>query len=92
MGDRTIPNLTLGGRSTRRQPCTIVDQVKELVDGTATVFVRAGEDFIRVSTNVMKEDQRAVGTLLDPSGAADRGACARVNRSTAWSTSWAPRT
>jgi methyl-accepting chemotaxis protein len=69
LGDRTIPNLTIGGRSLVGS-YTIVDQVKALVDGTATIFVRSGDDFIRVTTNVMKDDQRAVGTLLDPKGAA----------------------
>ncbi|MGH8120424.1 MAG: methyl-accepting chemotaxis protein, partial [Gammaproteobacteria bacterium] len=39
----------------------VVDKVKELVGGTATIFMRD----IRVATNVMKEDgTRAVGTVL----------------------------
>ncbi|MGD1076438.1 MAG: methyl-accepting chemotaxis protein, partial [Thermodesulfovibrionales bacterium] len=39
--------------------------------GTATLFVKRGSDFVRVSTNVMKEDaSRAVATLLDPNGKA----------------------
>jgi methyl-accepting chemotaxis protein len=69
LGDRTIPNLTLGGRPLVGS-YALVDQVKELVDGTATIFVRSGDELIRVSTNVMKDDQRAVGTLLDPRGSA----------------------
>ena len=37
--------------------------------GTATVFVKHGEDFVRVATNVKKDDgSRAVGTILDPKG------------------------
>jgi hypothetical protein len=37
--------------------------------GTATVFVKHGENFVRVATNVKKADgSRATGTLLDPEG------------------------
>ncbi|NUT74317.1 methyl-accepting chemotaxis protein [Pseudomonas sp. C1C7] len=43
-----------------------VDQFKQMTAGVATVFVRSGEDFIRVSTNVSKQDgSRAIGTVLD---------------------------
>lgn len=39
--------------------------------GTATLFVKSGDDFVRVATNVMKDDgTRAVGTILDPKGPA----------------------
>ena len=50
---------------------TVVDQVTTLMGGTATLFVRAGDDFVRVSTNVMQADgTRAVGTILNPAGPA----------------------
>ncbi|VVQ09434.1 hypothetical protein PS918_05085 [Pseudomonas fluorescens] len=43
-----------------------VDEFKQMTAGVATVFVRSGEEFIRVSTNVSKQDgSRAIGTLLD---------------------------
>ncbi|WLG90293.1 methyl-accepting chemotaxis protein [Pseudomonas cucumis] len=43
-----------------------VDEFKQMTAGVATVFVRSGEEFIRVSTNVTKQDgSRAIGTLLD---------------------------
>ncbi|AWY41891.1 HAMP domain-containing protein [Pseudomonas putida] len=43
-----------------------VDEFKQMTAGVATVFVRSGEDFIRVSTNVTKQDgSRAIGTVLD---------------------------
>ena len=49
----------------------IVDRVTEIMGGTATLFVRQGDVFRRVSTNVKKEDgSRAVGTILDPQGPA----------------------
>lgn len=41
------------------------DQFSQMTGGTATIFVRHGDDFLRVSTSLKKEDgQRAVGTLL----------------------------
>jgi hypothetical protein len=49
---------------------TVVDAVKAKVGGTATLFVKKGGNFVRVSTNVMKDGNRAVGTSLDPSGPA----------------------
>jgi len=49
----------------------IVDEVQRTVGGTATFFVKQGEDFVRVSTNVTKSDgSRAIGTVLDPKGKA----------------------
>jgi methyl-accepting chemotaxis protein len=38
--------------------------------GTATLFSRTGEDYIRVSTNVIKNGERAIGTKLAPNGKA----------------------
>ncbi|OGV83549.1 MAG: hypothetical protein A3K19_07630 [Lentisphaerae bacterium RIFOXYB12_FULL_65_16] len=48
----------------------IVDAIKEKFGCTATFFVKKGTDFVRVSTNVVKEGNRAVGTVLDPKGPA----------------------
>ncbi len=43
-----------------------VDQFKQMTAGVATLFVRSGDDFIRVSTSLSKQDgSRAIGTLLD---------------------------
>jgi len=42
-----------------------VDNFAKATGGNATVFVRNGQDFVRVVTSVVKENgQRAVGTLL----------------------------
>ena len=49
---------------------TVVDMVKTKHNGTATLFAKKGANFVRVSTNVIKDGQRAVGTTLDPSGPA----------------------
>jgi len=42
-----------------------VDDVKKTHGGTATVFVKDGDEFVRISTNVLKDDgTRAGGTTL----------------------------
>lgn len=48
----------------------IVDEVAEANGCTATFFVTVGSDFKRISTNVIKDGNRAVGTILDPKGPA----------------------
>ncbi|OGQ86807.1 MAG: hypothetical protein A2512_07685 [Deltaproteobacteria bacterium RIFOXYD12_FULL_56_24] len=48
----------------------LVDSLKAKYNCTATFFVKKGDAFMRVSTNVMKDGKRAVGTPLDPSGPA----------------------
>ncbi len=50
---------------------TLVDEVQKEMGGTATLFVKSGADFVRVATNVKKDDgSRAIGTVLDPKGKA----------------------
>jgi len=47
----------------------VVDEVVKEHGGTATLFVKAGEEYVRVATNVKKDDgSRAIGTILDPKG------------------------
>jgi hypothetical protein len=48
----------------------VVDAIKAKHGGTATLFIKKGNSFIRVSTNVMRGADRAVGTPLDPNGPA----------------------
>lgn len=49
----------------------LVDEVVKEAQGTATIFVKNGEEYVRVATNVKKDDgSRAVGTILDPNGKA----------------------
>lgn len=49
----------------------IVDEVTRIMGGTATLFAKQGNEFLRVATTVQTKDgQRAVGTVLDPSGPA----------------------
>lgn len=49
----------------------VVDQVVKDTGGTASLFVKSGEEYVRVATNVKKSDgSRAIGTILDPKGPA----------------------
>ena len=49
----------------------LVDEVVKQAQGTATIFVKSGDEYVRVSTNVKKDDgSRAIGTILDPKGKA----------------------
>jgi methyl-accepting chemotaxis protein-2 (aspartate sensor receptor) len=50
---------------------TIPDQFLERSGAVATVFARSGDDFVRVTTSLKKQDgSRAIGTLLDRNGPA----------------------
>ena len=49
----------------------VLNDVVKKMGGTASIFVKHGENFVRVTTNVKKDDaSRAMGTLLDPNGKA----------------------
>jgi hypothetical protein len=51
---------------------TLVDAVQKEVGGTSTIFVKSGDEFVRVATNVKKDDgSRAIGTVLDRNGRAN---------------------
>jgi methyl-accepting chemotaxis protein len=70
LAGKEVPDLHLGVES-QVQNFSLVDHVKTLEGGTATLFVWDGSSFIRISTNVIKPDgSRAVGTTLDPKGKA----------------------
>ena len=64
------PSLLLGSEVLNNN-FTEVDEFKQMSGGVATVFVRSGDDFIRVSTSLTKQDgSRAIGTVLDRQGPA----------------------
>ena len=49
----------------------LVDAVVKQAGGTATIYVKSGDEYVRVATNVKKDDgSRAIGTILDPNGKA----------------------
>jgi hypothetical protein len=67
---KTVPALYFGSTKMNNN-FVLVDEVQKEVSGTATIFVKSGDEFVRVATNVKKDDgSRAIGTVLDPKGKA----------------------
>ena len=64
-----VPDLLIGGQSMANR-FELVDSLTAVMGGTATLFSRSGDDFVRVSTNVMNNGKRAIGTKLAPDGKA----------------------
>ncbi len=59
------PSLYLDGERLNGN-FVLVDEFTNLTGGAATIFARAGDDFVRVTTSVKKQDgARAIGTLLE---------------------------
>jgi hypothetical protein len=67
---KTVPALFFGTTKMNNNFALVDDVVKE-AGGTATIFVKSGDDYVRIATNVKKDDgSRAIGTVLDPKGKA----------------------
>src|SRR5439155_25525944 len=65
VGAREVPMLTSGGKPLNLD-FTLPDRFTRETSGNATIFVASGDDFVRISTSVKKENgERAVGTALD---------------------------
>jgi hypothetical protein len=63
-GDVVAPAMFFGTRKINNN-FDVVDDIKKTTGATATVFVKNGEEFTRVSTNVLTpEGKRGVGTNL----------------------------
>ncbi len=61
-------DLLFGGKP-QANTFQLVDGLTSTMAGTATIFSRSGDGFVRISTNVKKDDgTRAIGTELDPAG------------------------
>lgn len=61
---KTVPALFFGERKINGN-YDVVDAIRKAHNATATVFVKDGEEFVRVSTNVLTpEGKRGVGTTL----------------------------
>lgn len=64
VGDKTVPALFFGERKMNNN-YDVVDAIRRAHQATATLFVKDGEEFVRVSTNVLTpEGKRGVGTTL----------------------------
>lgn len=63
-GDKEAPGLFFGPRKLNNN-YDIVDDIKKKFGATATIFVKQGDEFVRISTNVLTpEGKRGVGTTL----------------------------
>jgi len=61
---KTVPAIYFGDRKINNN-YDVVDAVRKAHNATATVFVKDGDEFVRVSTNVLTpEGKRGVGTQL----------------------------
>lgn len=61
---KTVPALFFGDRKINNN-FDMVDAIRKAHNATATVFVKDGDEFVRVSTNVLTpEGKRGVGTQL----------------------------
>ena len=67
---KSVPALYFG-ETKMNNNFALVDEVQREKGGTATIFVKNGDEVVRVATNVKKDDgSRAIGTVLDPKGKA----------------------
>ncbi|MGH8043597.1 MAG: Cache 3/Cache 2 fusion domain-containing protein, partial [Stenotrophomonas sp.] len=66
VGERQTPTLRLGSEVLNLQDAAVDRFAEASGGGVATVFVRDGDDFVRISTSVRNaEGARAMGTVLD---------------------------
>lgn len=64
VADKDVPAIFFGARKINNN-FDVVDSIRKSHQATATVFVKAGDEFVRVSTNVLTpEGKRGVGTAL----------------------------
>jgi hypothetical protein len=61
---KSVPAIFYGARKINNN-YDVVDAVRKAHQATATVFVKSGDEFVRVSTNVLTpEGKRGIGTQL----------------------------
>ena len=64
VADKAVPAMFFGERKINNN-FDVVDAVRKAHNATATVFVKFGEEFVRISTNVLTpEGKRGIGTQL----------------------------
>jgi hypothetical protein len=64
VGGKEVPAIYFGARKINNN-FDVVDGIRKSHKATATVFVKAGDEFVRVSTNVLTpEGKRGIGTQL----------------------------
>jgi hypothetical protein len=64
VGGKKVPAIFFGDRKINNNN-DVVDAIRKAHSATATIFVKDGDEFVRVSTNVLTpEGKRGVGTAL----------------------------
>jgi hypothetical protein len=64
VADKTVAALFYGPRRINNN-FDVVDEIRKSTGASATVFVKEGDEFVRVSTNVLTpEGKRGIGTTL----------------------------
>ncbi len=63
-------NNVILGNSAQGNNFELVDGLTEIMGGTATIFSKTGDEYIRIATNVIKNGNRAIGTKLSQTGKA----------------------
>ena len=67
---KTVPAIYFGS-SKQNNDFALVDAVAKESGGIATIFVKSGDEYVRVATNLKGSDgKRVIGTILDPKGKA----------------------
>ncbi|WP_345830160.1 Cache 3/Cache 2 fusion domain-containing protein [Erwinia sp. HDF1-3R] len=70
IGSEQAPTLRAGVKTLNLDQ-GLVDDFQQRTGAISTIFVRTGDDFLRISTSLRKEDgERAIGTRLDHSSPA----------------------
>ena len=70
VGGKHVPGLYFG-HARMNNVFDVVDEVAKEQAGAVALFVKAGDEYVRVATNMRKTDgSRAVGTVLDPNSPA----------------------
>lgn len=63
-GEVTVPGMFFGTRKINNNN-DMVDEIKKSTGASATIFVKSGEEFVRISTNILTpEGKRGLGTNL----------------------------
>jgi hypothetical protein len=71
VGGKEVPAIYFGARKINNN-FDVVDGIRKSHQATATVFVKSGDEFVRVSTNVLTpEGKRGTGTQLARNAAFD---------------------
>lgn len=80
VGGKDAPALYFG-TTKMNNSLDVVDAVVKEDGGAATLFVKAGDEYVRIATTVKKDDgSRAMGTILD----AKSPALAMINKGEAY--------